>query len=163
VSSYGTMSGHRYGTLTVAGRTVTIDQVGPPRPPREEEDLQMGILLPPGSDAGPKATRPQPNDPLRWLASPLSRAGLGLLMACGVLALLLRTIWRQARRRFSIGAVCPGVASRLRDQIASRLGELFRIAAAAYDKLQSVVVFGKRLLAQISDKLRFADFGKRLL
>src|SRR6266511_1821746 len=119
---------------------------------------QTGTLLPPGSDVGPKAARSQPSE---WLASPLSRAGLVLLIACGVVALLLRTGWRQARRRFAMSAA--GVVSRLRDQIASRIGEIFRSAAAATDKLQFVAVFGKRLLAGACDKLRFADFGKRLL
>src|SRR6266511_1029959 len=104
-------------------------------PAPADTNKQTGMLLPPGSDVGPKAARSQPSE---WLASPLSRAGLVLLIACGVVALL-------------------------RDQIASRLGELFRIAAAATDKLQSVAVFGKRLLAGACDKLRSADFGKRLL
>jgi len=125
---------------------------------------QSGMLLPPGSDAGPKVTRPQPNAPGRWFARPLGRAGLALLIACGVLALLLRINWRQARTWFARAVVCLGVVSRLRDQIASRLGELFRIAAAAYDKLQFVVVFGKKLLSGASYKLRFIGvFGKRLL
>src|SRR6266540_3235536 len=127
-------------------------------PAPADTNKQTGMLLPPGSDVGPKAARSQPSE---WLASPLSRAGLVLLIACGVVALLLRTGWRQARRRFAMSAA--GVVSRLRDQIASRLGELFRIAAAATDKLQSVAVFGKRLLAGACDKLRSADFGKRLL
>ena len=51
-----------------------------------DTNKQTGMLLPPGSDAGPKATRPQPSG---RLASPLGRAGLALLIA-GVLALLLR-------------------------------------------------------------------------
>src|SRR5262249_2433818 len=123
VASYGTISGHRQGTLTVAGQTGTIDQVGPPRPPREEEDLQMGMLPAPGCGPGPKAARPQPNATSRWLAIPFVRVGLALLILCGVLALILRTGWRQARRRFTRVAAC--VVLRLRDQIASRLGELF--------------------------------------
>src|SRR5262249_3956654 len=141
------------GTLTVAGQTVTIDQVGPPRPPREEEDLQMGMLLPQGSDTGPKASRPQPNAPSRWLARPLGRAGLALLIACGVLTLLLLINWRQARGRFAM--IAAGILSRLQAQIAARLGELFRIGAAAYDKIQVVVGFGRRLFAGPSDKLIF--------
>jgi RHS repeat-associated protein len=122
---------------------------------------QTGMLLPPGSDTGPKATRLQPNAPSRWLSSPLGRAGLALLIACGMLALLLGTRWRQARRLFAMAAA--GAVSRLRDQIASRLGELFRIADAAYGKLQVVVGFSKRLLEWTSNKLNVADFGKRLL
>jgi len=114
---------------------------------------QTGMLLPPGSDACPKATCPQPNAPNRWLASPLSQAGLVLLIACGVSALLLGTVWRQAGRRFAMAAA--DIMSRLRDQIAARLGELFRIAAAVSDKLQFVVGFGKRLLAGTLDKLKF--------
>src|SRR6266498_1645948 len=121
---------------------------------------QTGMLLPPGSDAGPKATRPHLSAPDRWLANPLGRGGLALLIACGVSALLLGTVWRQAGRRFAMAAA--GVMSRLRDQIAARLGELFRIAAAAYDKLQFVAGFGKRLLEGTSNKLKFADFGRRL-
>ena len=121
---------------------------------------QTGMLLPPGSDAGPKATRPHLSAPDRWLANPLGRGGLALLIACGVSALLLWTVWRQAGRRFAMAAA--GVMSRLRDQIAARLGELFRIAAAAYDKLQFVAGFGKRLLEGTSNKLKFADFGRRL-
>src|SRR5262249_17890087 len=77
--------------------------------------------------------------------------------------LLLRINWRQTRIRFAMAAVCSGVVSPLRDRIASRLGELFRIAAAVYDKLQIVVGFGKRLLAGTFDKLRLADFGKGLI
>jgi RHS repeat-associated protein len=126
-----------------------------------DANKQTGMLLPPGSDAGPKITRPQLGATSRWLASPLSRAGLALLIACGVLALLLRIDWRQARRQFAASAA--GVARRLRDQLASRLGELFRISAAVSDKLQFVVGSGKKLLAGISDKLNVASFGKRLL
>ena len=152
----------REGTLTVAGRTVTISQFGPISQlgPIEGPDIsrESGILLLLGSDTGPKATSGAPS---RWLASPLSRAGLALLIACGVLAILLRIDRRQARRQFA--AFAAGVASRLRDHIASRLGELFRIAAAVFDKLQSVVGSGKRLLAGACDKLNVASFGKRLL
>jgi RHS repeat-associated protein len=77
---------------------------------------QTGMLLPPGSDAGPKAIGLQPNAPSQWLAVPLGRAGLVLLIliACGILSLLLRTIWRQARRRFAMAAVYSGIVSRLR-------------------------------------------------
>src|SRR5262249_49577799 len=119
-----------------------------------------GLLMPPGSDAGPKSTQPQPSAPSRWLASPLGRAGLVLLIACGVLALLLRTRWRQARSRFAMTAA--GILSRLQAQIDARLGELFRSGAAAYDKIQVVVCFGRRLLAETSDKLNIVVFGKRL-
>jgi hypothetical protein len=38
-----------------------------------DTNKQTGMLLPPGSDAGPKATRQQPGE---WLAIPLGRAGL---------------------------------------------------------------------------------------
>jgi RHS repeat-associated protein len=146
---------------------------------------QTGMLLPPWSDAGPKAAWPQlgapsrwplspltdlaqevaalarPSSPSRWAAIPLSRAGLVLLIACGVSALLLVINWRQAGRRFAVAAV--GAVSRIRNQIASLLEVLFRIAAAVSDKLQFVVGFGKRLLEWTSNKLKFADFGKRLL
>src|SRR4030095_4876751 len=61
-----------------------------------DTNKQTGMLLPPGSDAGPKAARPHPGE---WLAIPLVRAGLALLIACGVLALLLRITWRHSRRR----------------------------------------------------------------
>jgi subtilisin len=47
---------------------------------------QTGMLLPPGPGADPKATRSQPGG---RLALPLGRAGLALLMAGAVLALLL--------------------------------------------------------------------------
>jgi hypothetical protein len=56
-----------------------------------DANKQTGMLLPPGSDAGPKATQPQPGATSRWLASPLGRVGLVLLIACGVSALLLKT------------------------------------------------------------------------
>src|SRR5262245_22613958 len=128
------------------------------RPTQTDTNKQSGMLLPPGSDAGPNGARLKLGE---WLRIPLGRAGLALLIACGVLAFLLRTGWRQARRRFATAVAY--VVSRLRDQIAARLEELFRIAAAAYDKLKFVVDFGKRLLVGTSDKLRFADFGRRLL
>src|SRR5215475_3033483 len=51
-----------------------------------DADKQTGMLLPPGSDAGPKATRPQPSG---WLAARPGRAGLALLIAGCLLALLL--------------------------------------------------------------------------
>ena len=69
--------------------------------------------------------------------------------------------WRQARRRLAMAAA--GIVSRLQDQIASRLGELFRIAAAVSDKLKFVVGFGKSLLAAPCNKLKFASLRKRLL
>jgi len=121
---------------------------------------QTGMLLPPGSDAGQKATRPHLSAPGRWLTNPLGRVGLALLIAFGALALLLRINRRQARRLFAMAAA--GIASRLRDQITARLGELFRIAAVVSDKLQFVAGFGKRLLEETSNKLKFADFGRRL-
>src|SRR6266540_3444959 len=121
---------------------------------------QTGMLLPPGSDAGQKATRPHLSAPARWLTNPLGRVGLALLIAFGALALLLRINRRQARRLFAMAAA--GIASRLRDQITARLGELFRIAAVVSDKLQFVAGFGKRLLEETSNKLKFADFGRRL-
>jgi hypothetical protein len=126
-----------------------------------DTNKQTGMLLPPGSDAGPKARRPQPSALSRWPANPLGRGGLALLIACGVSALLLRINRRQARKLFVTAVAC--VVSRLRDQIASRLGELFRIAATVSDKLQFAVRFGKRLLAGTSNKLNVAVFGKRLL
>jgi RHS repeat-associated protein len=128
-----------------------------------DSNKQTGMLLPPGSDAGPKATQPEPGAASRWLASPLGRTGLVLMIACGVLALLLRARWRQAPGRFTMAAVRPGVVSRLRDQIKAQSEGLFRIAAAAYDKLKFVVAYGKRLLAMTSDKLNVAVFCKRLL
>jgi RHS repeat-associated protein len=118
-----------------------------------DTNKQTGMLLPPGPDAGPKAAQPQPGVLSRWLASPLGRAGLVLLIACGLLALLLRLNWSQARRKFSI--VVANVVSRLRNQIKAQFGELFRIAAAAYYKLHFVVVFGKGLLAASCNKLKF--------
>jgi RHS repeat-associated protein len=127
-----------------------------------DTNKQTGMLLPPGSDAGPKARRPHLSAPGRWLANPLGRWGLALLIAFVVSALLLGTVWRQAGRWPATAAAV--VMSRLRDRIAARLGELFRIAAAAYDKLKFVVSFGKRILAGTYDKLQFvADFGKRLI
>jgi len=53
------------------------------------------MLLPPGSDAGLKATRPQPSG---RLAIPRGRAGLALLIACGVLALVLRIDCKESKR-----------------------------------------------------------------
>jgi len=55
-----------------------------------DTNKQTGMLSPPGSDAGPKATLPQPNAPGRWPANPLGRTGSVLLIICGVAALLLR-------------------------------------------------------------------------
>jgi hypothetical protein len=130
--------------------------------PTPTDAKQTGLLLPPRSDADPKATQPQPISPSRWLASPLGHAGLVLMIACGLLALLRRTRWRQSRRGFALAAMCSGVLLRLQDQIASRLGELSRIATAVSDKLQLVAVFGKRLFAGTYDKLKFAAIRKRL-
>ena len=125
-----------------------------------DTDKQTGMLLPPGSDACPKAARPQPSAPSGLLAIPHSRAGLVLLIACGVSAILLGTRWRQARSLFT---AATGVVSRLQDQIALRLGEIFRIAAAASDKLKFVVAYGKKIFTGIWDKLNVVGFGKRLL
>jgi RHS repeat-associated protein len=125
-----------------------------------DTNKQTGMLLPPGSDACPKAARPQPSAPSGWMAIPHSRAGLVLSIACGVSAILLGTRWRQARSLFT---AATGVVSRLQDQIALRLGEIFRIAATASDKLQFVVAYGKKLFTGIWDKLNVVGFGKRLL
>lgn len=125
-----------------------------------DTNKQTGMLLPPGSGAGPKATRLQLGVLSRWLASQLSRVGLALLIACGALTLLLRINWRKARGRFA--KIAAGAVSRKRDQLASRFGELLRIADAAYDRLQFVAGFSKRLLAGIYDKLNVARLGKRL-
>jgi RHS repeat-associated protein len=86
-----------------------------------QEGQQTGMLQPPGSGAGPKAIRPQSD---RWPASLLGRAGLALLIACGVLALLLRINWRRSGRLFATAAA--RVVSRLQDQIAL-LGAVMRI------------------------------------
>jgi hypothetical protein len=152
----------RTGTIRVGNQVVTIDQagIGTARSASTPTINQTGMLLSPGSDAGPNATRPHLSAPGPWLASPFSRAGLVLLIACGVLALLLWIKRRQAHRRFTTSPA--NVVSHLRDQIASRLEELFRIAVAVTDKLQIVAVFGKRLLAGASNKLNVAVFGKRL-
>jgi hypothetical protein len=56
---------------------------------------QSGMLLPPGSDSGPKAARLQPSG---RPAIPRGRAGLALLIACGVSALLLRTAYKELKR-----------------------------------------------------------------
>jgi RHS repeat-associated protein len=124
-----------------------------------DTNKQTGMLLPPGSDACPKARRPEPGAAIRWQASPLGRGGLVLLIGCGVLALLLLVNWRQARGQL---AMVAGVAPRLRDQIASRLGELLQIAEAVFDKLKIVAGFIKRLLAGSYYKLNVARLGKRL-
>jgi subtilisin len=60
-----------------------------------DSDAQTGMLSP-GSDAGPKATRPYPSG---WMAAPFNRAGLALLIAGCVLALLLPVSRRQSPRR----------------------------------------------------------------
>jgi RHS repeat-associated protein len=78
-----------------------------------DANKQTGTLLPPGSDAGPKATRPQHSVTSQWLVGALGHAGLILLIACCVSVLLLRTRLRQARRRFATAAA--GAVSRLRD------------------------------------------------
>jgi len=65
-----------------------------------DANKQTGMLLPPGSDAGPKAARAQPG----WrLAIPLGRAGLVLLIVCGVSALLFRIDCKESRRTFGHG------------------------------------------------------------
>jgi PA14 domain len=53
------------------------------------DSKQMGVLLPPRSDPGLKATRPQPG---------ALSAGLVLLITCGVSALILWSRWRQASK-----------------------------------------------------------------
>jgi hypothetical protein len=83
---------------------------------------QVGMLLPPGSGACPKAIGPQTNAQSRWLASPLVRAGLVLLIAGCVLAFLLPINWRQSRRRLVVVAVCPGVVLRLRERMNTIIG-----------------------------------------
>jgi RHS repeat-associated protein len=88
-----------------------------------DANKQTGMLLP-GSNAGPKATRPQPGAPNRWLTGTLGRGGLALLIACGLLALLFRTRWQRVRRGLSTAAA--SVVSSLRDQIAW-LGDVMRL------------------------------------
>jgi hypothetical protein len=83
-----------------------------------DTNKQTGMLLPPGSDAGPRAIRPQPSG---WLAIPLSRAGLALLIACGVLALLLRTDCKESKRTDEHGNQFSG-EPRSREFAALRLG-----------------------------------------
>jgi hypothetical protein len=87
-----------------------------------DANRQTGMLEPPGSDAGPKTTRPQPNAPGRRLATPLVRVGLVLLIAGCVLALLLPINRRQSRRRLAESAVCPGVVLRLRQTMNTIIG-----------------------------------------
>jgi len=117
-----------------------------PADTNQQEGRQTGMLLPPGSDAGPKSTRPRLSVTSQWLAIPLGRAGLVLLIACGVLFLLLRISRRQARRRFA--TVAAAVVSRLRDQIAARLGELFRIQASTF-ALQSAAASAQQELIAV--------------
>lgn len=76
---------------------------------------QTGMLAPPGLDAGPKSTRPQPN---QWPG----RAGLALLITCGVAALLLGGRWRRTSKRFAVVAVCSGVVLRLRERMNTTIG-----------------------------------------
>jgi subtilisin len=65
---------------------------------------QIGRLPPPGSDAGPKATRPQPSE---WLAIPLGRAGLATEAPLMMLTALMSSAGlrvaenAEATRRFS--------------------------------------------------------------
>src|SRR5262249_16055828 len=81
-----------------------------------DTNKQTGMLSPPGSDAGPKATRPQPNAPSRWPANPLGRTESVLLIICGVAALLLRN-GRQSRKRFAAAAARLGAVLRLRERM----------------------------------------------
>jgi hypothetical protein len=60
-----------------------------------DTDKQTGMLLSPGSDAGPKAICPQPS---RWLAVTLRREGLASLISGGVLAFLLRISFKESKR-----------------------------------------------------------------
>jgi hypothetical protein len=99
VSAFNVKWVTRTGTITVADQVHTIEQNGIGalvRPASTPNINQIGMLLPPGSDAGPKAGRPQPSG---WLAIPISRAGLALLIACGVSALLLRIDSKESRRK----------------------------------------------------------------
>jgi RHS repeat-associated protein len=57
---------------------------------------QTGMLLPPGSDAGPKALWLQTG---KWLATPFGRAGLALLIVGCILAFLLRNVMPSSMRR----------------------------------------------------------------
>jgi RHS repeat-associated protein len=91
---------------------------------------QTGMLLPPGSDADPNSMQPQHGVLSRWPASQFGRAGLALLIACGLFALLLRLNWSRARGKFAMAFA--GVVSRLRGRIAW---------------LGSVMGLGKRMLA----------------
>jgi hypothetical protein len=59
------------------------------------------MLAPPGPGAGPKAAWPLPSQ------LP-GRAGLALLITCGVAALLLRGRWRRRSKRFALVAARSG-------------------------------------------------------
>jgi hypothetical protein len=85
------------------------------KPAPTDTNKQTGALLPPGSDAGPKATRPRPSQ------LP-GRAGLALLSICGVAALLLGGRWRRTSKRFAVVAVCLGVVLRLRERMNTAIG-----------------------------------------
>src|SRR5262245_1795537 len=159
----GSENANSYIYGTISGIKLEVE-VGPSttQPASTDTNQHTGLLGSPESGGGQNGAWSQQNAIWRWMARPLGRAGLALLTACGVLAFLLRTRWRQARRQFATNVA--GVMSRIRDQIASRLGELFRIAAETNGKLQFVGVFGKGLLVGTYDKLQFVtDFGKRLL
>jgi hypothetical protein len=86
----------RTGTIVVGGQIVAIEQAGIGALHDSTPTIkQTGMLLPPGSDAGPKATRPQANG---WLSTSLSRAGLVLLIVCGLLTLLPRIHCKESKR-----------------------------------------------------------------
>jgi len=70
-------------------------EAAPDKSAPADANKQTGMLTPPGSDSGPKAARPQPGG---RLAIPLGRAGLALLIAGGVLALILRIDCKESMR-----------------------------------------------------------------
>jgi RHS repeat-associated protein len=103
-----------------------------------DTNKQTGMLLPPGSDAGPKGA--QPNAASRWLAVPLGRVGLILLglIVGAVLAVLLRIDWRRLRGRFAVAG--GGAVSRLRDRIAL-LGVVMRLGGQRLARLWLGIVW----------------------
>jgi subtilisin len=92
---------------------------------------QTGMLAPPGPDSDPKATRPQPG---RWPG----RAGLALLITCGVAALLLRRRLTLAVVALLTGAHMPRTSRGFRHFTIGYLATFFALALTISGSAQTI-------------------------
>jgi RHS repeat-associated protein len=97
---------------------------------------QTGMLLPPGSDAGPKTLRPQTSE---WLAIPFGRAGMALLIAGCILAFLLRNAMPGSMRRRRERGDFAEEKARLRSLLARSLRFLGALRASAVRRMYSLL------------------------